>query len=325
MGEIMNNVIRFLVLCLAITAVPGYALAAFPDKPLRLIVPFPPGGGTDTLARILNPKLSEIWGQPVVIDNRGGAQGNVGTAMGARARPDGYTITLVIHGTLAINPHMYGDPGYNPVKDFAAVSGGTENWYVLVTNLNVPVKTLKDVVDVAKSKPGALSFGTSASGPQLAGELFKLTTGTNLVHIPYKGAGPAVIALLANDVGLMISSPAAVVPHVKSGKIRGIAVFSKERTEALPDIPSALEQGYPQMSDVPEWYGFAVPTGTPEAIINALNAGFVVALKDPAVQKSVRVLGMTPSPSTPQEFAKQIRFDYERWGKVVKAAGVKVD
>jgi tripartite-type tricarboxylate transporter receptor subunit TctC len=321
----MQHLIRLFVLCIAAIVLPVYAAATFPDKPLRLIVPFPPGGGTDTLARILNPKLSEIWGQPVVIDNRGGAQGNVGTAIGARARPDGYTITLVIHGTLAINPHMYGDPGYNPTKDFAAVSGGTENWYVLVSHPSVPAKTLKEVADLAKSKPGGLSFGTSASGPQLAGELFKLTTGTNLVHIPYKGAGPAVIALLANDVGLMISSPAAVVPHVKSGKVRGIAVFSKERIEAIPDVPSALEQGYPQMSDVPEWYGFAVPTGTPQAIIAILNAGFVTALKDPAIQKSVRVMGMTPSPSTPQEFAKQIRYDYERWGKVVKEAGVKVD
>ncbi|MBI4192743.1 MAG: tripartite tricarboxylate transporter substrate binding protein [Betaproteobacteria bacterium] len=321
----MKNLIRSFVLCLAITAVPSYAAAPFPERPVRLIVPFPPGGGTDTLARILNKKLSEIWGQPVVIDNRGGAQGNLGTAIGAKARPDGYTVTLVIHGTLTINPHMYSDPGYNPIKDFAAVSGGTENWYVLVANPSVPAKTLKELIDLAKSKPGVLTFGTSASGPQLVGELFKLTTGTNLVHVPYTGAGPAVIALLASDVGLLISSPPAIVPHVKTGKVRAIAVFSKERNEALPDVPSALEQGYPELSDVPEWYGFAVPTGTPEAIINALNAGFVAALKDPAVQKSIRVLGMTPSPSTPQEFAKQIRFDYERWGKIVKAAGVKVD
>jgi len=321
----MKSLIKIFVLCLAMTAAPSYAAAAFPDRPLRLIVVFPPGGGTDTLARILNPKLSEIWGQPVVVDNRGGAQGSVGTAIGARARPDGYTITMVINGTLAINPHMYGDPGYNPLKDFAAVSGGTENWYVLVTNLNVPVKTLKDVADLAKSKPGQLTFGTSASGPQLAGELFKMTTGTNLVHVPYKGAGPAVIALLGGEVGLMISSPAALVPHVKSGKVRGIAVFSKERIEALPDVPSALEQGYPELSDVSEWYGFAVPTGTPQSIINILNAGFVAALKDPAIQKSVRVLGMTPAPSTPEEFAKRIRADYARWGKVVKAAGVKAE
>ena len=321
----MQHLIRSCAVCLAMLVVAGYAAAAFPDKPVRLIVPFPPGGGTDSLARILNKKLSEIWGQPVVIDNRGGAQGNLGTALGAKARPDGYTITLVIHGTLAINPHMYSDTGYNPLKDFAAVTGGTENWYVLVANSSVPSKTLKELADLAKSKPGEVTFATSASGPQLVGELFKLTTGTNLVHVPYKGAGLAVIALLATDVGTMISSPAAIVPHVKSGRVRAIAVFSKERSEALPEVPSALEQGFPELSNVPEWYGFAVPAGTPKAIIAALNAGITAALKDPTSQASIRVLGMTPSPSTPEDFAKQIRFDYERWGKVVKAAGMKVD
>ncbi|MBI4192468.1 MAG: tripartite tricarboxylate transporter substrate binding protein [Betaproteobacteria bacterium] len=321
----MKNLIRSFVLCLAITVVPGYAAAPFPDKPVRLIVPYPPGGGTDTLARILNKKLSEILGQPVVIDNRSGAQGNLGTAIGAKARPDGYTVTLVIQGALAINPHIYSDPGYDPIKDFAAVSRGTEQSQVLSANPNVPAKTLKELIDLAKSKPGVLTLASSAAGPQLVGELFKLTTGTNLLHVPYKGSAPAVIALLSGDVGLLISGSTSVAPHVKTGKVRAIAVFGKERSEALPDVPSALEQGYPELSDIPEWFGFAVPTGTPEAIINALNAGFVAALKDPAVQKSIRVLGLTPSPSTPQEFAKEIRFDYERWGKVVKAVGMKVD
>ena len=322
----MNKRILCLMLgCLSIAGLPALGAAAFPDRPLRLIVPFVPGGGSDGLARIINKKLSDIWGQPVVIDNRPGAQGNVGTALGAKARPDGYTVTLVIHGTLAINPHMYSDPGYDALKDFAAVSRGTTNWYVLVAHPSMPVRTLKEVVELAKAKPGAVTFGASASGPQLVGELFKMTTGTNLVHVPYKGGGQAVIALLGGDTNLMISSPAAIVPHVKSGKARAIAFFSKERNEALPEVPTALEQGFPDVSDVPEWYGFAVPTGTPPAVIKILNAGFVAALTDPENQKSIRVLGMTPSPSTPEEFEKQIRFDYARWGRVVKAAGVKVD
>ena len=321
----MSRLIRILVACLALMVAPGYALAAFPDKPVRLIVPFPPGGGSDTLARILTKKLAEIWGQPVVIENRGGAQGGLGTAVGLKAPPDGYTVTLVVHGALAINPHIYSDPGYDVLKDVAAVSRGTEQAYVLVANPNLPVKTLKELADLAKSKPGVLTFATSGAGPQLVGELFKLTTGTNLLHVPYKGAGPASVALLAGDVDLMISNPTSVVQHVKSGKFRAIAVLGSQRSEALPDVPSALEQGYPALSDIPEWYGFAVPAGTPEAIINTLNAGFVAALKDPEVQKSIRALGTTPSPSTPQEFAAQIRNDYERWGKVVKEAGVKVE
>ena len=322
----MKKHIRYLALtCLAMAALPVYGAAAFPERPIRLIVPFVPGGGTDGLARVSNKKLSEVLRQQVVIDNRPGAQGSVGTALGAKARPDGYTVTLVIHGTLAINPHMYSDVGYDALKDFAAVSRGTTNWYVLVAHPSMPAKTLKDIVDLAKAKPGALTFGTSASGPQLVGELFKMTTGTNLVHVPYKGAGQAVIALLGGENNFMISSPAAIVPHVKSGKARAIVFFSKERNEALPDVPTALEQGFPDVSDVPEWYGFAVPAGTPQTVIKVLNSAFAAALTDPETQKGIRVLGMTPSPSSPEEFMKQIRVDYDRWGKVVKAAGVKAN
>ena len=314
-----------LLVSLTMATAPAFGAAAFPQRPIRMIVPFAPGGGTDALARIINKKLSDVWGQSVVIDNRPGAQGNLGTALGGKARADGYTVTLVIHGTLTINPHMYSDVGYDALRDFAPVSRATTNWYILVAHPNVPVKALKDVVDVAKGKPGTYTFATSASGPQLVGELLKMTTGTNLVHVPYKGAGPAMIAMLGGEVNFMISSPAAVVPHVKTGKVRAIVFFAKERNEALPEVPTALEQGFVDLSDVPEWYGFAVPAGTPPGIIKVLNAGIAAAISDGENQKGIKVLGMTPSPSTPEEFAKQIRFDYERWGKVVKAAGVKVD
>jgi tripartite-type tricarboxylate transporter receptor subunit TctC len=310
--------------CVACVA-PLAGAATFPDKPVRLIVPFPPGGGSDTLARILSKKLQEIWGQPLVIDNRGGAQGSVGTAMGAKAPPDGYTIVLVVHGALAINPFIYDNVGYDVLKDFAPIVRGTEQSYVMVANPNVPVKTMKDVETLARANPGKLTFATSGAGPQLVGELFKLNTKTNLLHVPYKGAGPASVAVLAGETDLMISNPTSAVQHVKAGKLRGIAVLGKERNPQIPDVPSALEAGYPDMSDVPEWYGFAAPAGTPEPIIAKLNADFVQALNDPEVQKSIRALGTTPSPSTPEEFAKQIKFDYERWGKVVKAAGVKAE
>lgn len=310
--------------CAGLFAVPGWS-ATFPDKPVRLIVPFPPGGGSDTLARILAKKMQEIWGQPLVIDNRGGAQGSVGTALGAKAPPDGYTIVLIVQGAMAINPHTYDNVGYDVLKDFAPIVRGTEQSYVLVANPNVPVKTLKDVEALARAKPGKLTFATSGAGPQLVGELFKLTTQTNLLHVPYKGAGPASVAVLAGETDFLISNPTAVVQQIKAGKLRGIAVLGKDRIESIPDVPNAIESGYPALSDIPEWYGFAAPAGTPEPIIAKLNADFVQALNDPEVQKSIRALGTTPSPSTPEEFAKQIKYDYERWGKVVKAAGVKAE
>lgn len=313
-----------LVACIAFAA-PSAGAATFPEKPVRLIVPFPPGGGSDTLARILSKKLQDMWGQPLVVDNRGGAQGSVGTAMGAKATPDGYTIVLIVHGAMAINPHTYDNVGYDVLKDFAPIARATEQSYVLVANPSVPVKTLKDVEDLARQKPGKLTFATSGAGPQLVGELFKLTTKTNLLHVPYKGAGPASLAVLAGETDLLISNPTSVVQNVKAGKLRGIVVLGKDRNESIPEVPNAVESGYPDLSDIPEWYGFAAPAGTPEPIIRKLNADFVAALNDPEVQKSIRALGTTPSPSTPEEFAKQIRFDYERWGKVVKAAGVKAE
>jgi tripartite-type tricarboxylate transporter receptor subunit TctC len=321
----MIRILMTLVLACVAMATPPAGAATFPDKPVRLIVPFPPGGGSDTLARILAKKLQDIWGQPLVIDNRGGAQGSVGTAMGAKAPPDGYTIVLIVHGAMAINPHTYDNVGYDVLRDFAPIVRGTQQSYVLVANPNLPVKTLKDVADLARASPGKLTFATSGAGPQLVGELFKLTTKTNLLHVPYKGAGPATMAVLAAETDFLISNPTSVVQHVKSGKLRGIAVLGKDRIDSIPDVPNAVESGFPDLSDIPEWYGFAAPAGTPEPIIAKLNADFVAALNDPEVQKSIRALGTTPSPSTPEEFAKQIKYDYERWGKVVKAAGVKAE
>jgi tripartite-type tricarboxylate transporter receptor subunit TctC len=297
----------------------------FPDKPVRLVVPFPPGGGSDALARILSKKMPEIWSQPLVIDNRGGTQGSLGTASGIKSAPDGYTITLIVHGAMAINPFIYPNVGYDVTKDFAPVIRGTEQSYILVAHPKVPANTLKEVEALAKKQPGKLTFATSGAGPQLVGELFKLTTKTDLLHVPYKGAGPAVLAVLAGETNFMISNPTAVVPHIKAGKLKAIAVLGKSRNDAIPDVPHALEAGYPALSDIPEWYGFAVPAGTPVAIVNKLNADFARALNSPDVQVAIRNLGTTPSPSTPEEFARQIAFDYERWGRVVREAGVKAE
>ena len=233
------------------------AQPAYPAKSVRIIVPFSPGGGTDAFSRTVGAKLTQAWGQQVIVDNRPGAQGNIGTAVGAKAAPDGYTLTLAYVGTLSINPHLYKNPGFDPLKDFAAISRGTLEAWVLVVHPSLPVHSVKELVALAKQRPGQLTFASSASGTQLVGELFKQATGTRIEHIPYKGAGPAVIDLLAGNVQMMYSNPTAAVPHVKTGRLRGLAVTGRKRLEALPELITGVEAGYPQL-DVLGWYGIVV-------------------------------------------------------------------
>src|SRR3982751_4315506 len=212
-GNFMQRWLKALVL--SVVFAPFSAIAAdYPDKAVRLIVPFPPGGGTDTLGRVLGAKLAEQWGQQVIIDNRAGAQGNIGTSIGAKAAPDGYTITLGHQGALTINPHMYSNPGYDTLRDFAPVTEATEMAFLLVVHPALPVRSMKELEALAKRNPGQLTFASTSSGPQMAGELFRLTTKTNMLHVPYKGAGPAIIDLLAGNVSIMFSNPTGAVPHV---------------------------------------------------------------------------------------------------------------
>ena len=320
----MKRLFNRWIACLFV-ALSAAASAAFPEKPVRIIVAFPPGGGTDALTRILSVELGKIWNQQVIVDNRPGAQGNIGTLMGVKAPPDGYTITLAHQGVFTINPYIYSNIGFDPVKDLLPITRATEQPFVVVTNPNLPARTLKDLVELAKKQPGKLTFASSASGPQMAGEMFKLASGTSLLHVAYKGAGPAIIDLLGGQVDMMFANPASASPHVKSGKLRALVVFGKKRIDAMPEVPTAAESGYPQLGETPEWYGYAVPVGTPQAIINQLNTDFIAALRTPEAQKSIQTLGLTASPSTPEEFARQIKADNEAWGKVVKAAGVKAE
>lgn len=320
----MKFLLNVLFLAIACADAPGFA-QGFPDRPVRLIVPFPPGGGTDGFGRILGAKLTESWGQQVIIDNRGGAQGNIGTALGARAAPDGYTLTLAHQGALTINPHLYSKPGYDTLRDFAGVSRGTDMAFILVVHPSLPVKTMKDLALLAKQNPGKLTFASTSSGPQMAGELFRLTTGTDMLHIPYKGGGPATIDLLAGHVAIMFANPTATVPHVKSGKLRALGVMGPKRNEALPEVPTAIEAGYPDLGNVIEWYGVVVPAATPREIIARLNTSVVQAINSPDVFRRITSLGQTPVTSTPEEFDGWIRSEFERWGKVVKASGAKAD
>ena len=321
----MKRLLATLVVLCAYATPFAYAAESYPGKAVRLIVPFPPGGGTDGLARILGAKLSEFWGQQVIIDNRGGAQGNIGTALGAKAAPDGYTITLGHQGALTINPHLYSNPGYDALRDFAPVTKATEMAFILVVHPALPVRTMKELETLAKRNPGKLTFASTSAGPQMAGELFRLTTKTDMVHVPYKGGGPAVIDLLAGHVAIMFSNPTATVPHVLAGKLRALGVMDTKRNPALPNVPTALESGYTDLRSVIEWYGIVAPAATPREIVMRLNADIHRAMKSPDVLKRVTGLGQTPVASTPEEFGELMRTEHERWGRVVKASGAKAD
>jgi tripartite-type tricarboxylate transporter receptor subunit TctC len=320
----MRNIVGAALLLSACVATPALA-ADFPEKAVRFVVPFPPGGGTDALARILAGKLTESWGQQVIIDNRGGAQGSLGTALGAKAAPDGYTIVLGHSGALVINPHMYNNPGYDTLKDFAPVTRGTEMPYVLVVHPSVPAKSMTELAQLAKQHPGKLTFASTSAGPQLMGELFRLMTKTDMVHVPYKGAGPAVIDLLGGHVGIMFTVPTSVNPHIRGGKLRALSVSGMKREESLPDVPTMTEAGFKDFGDAREWYGIVAPAGTPADALSKLNAALTRALSAPDVHKRLQPLAQKPVPGTAAEFGDYIRTQYVLWGKVVKATGAKAE
>jgi len=322
----MKTILVALALCLATGAALGAAGQAYPERPIRLIVPFPPGGGTDTdtFSRIIGARLGETLGQPLIIDNRGGAQGNIGTALGSRAAPDGYTITFAFVGNFSINPHLYDKPGFDTLRDFVAIGRGTEDAWVLVVHPSVKVTTADELAALARQYPGKLSNGSPSSAGQLLVDIFAMAAKAKIVHVHYKGAGPALIDLISGQVHLSFPNPAGVMPHIRSGKLRAVMVSSGRRHVSLPDVPHAMEAGYPDL-DLTSWYGFAAPTGTPRAIVNRLNAEIVSALKHPETLKRLTGAGQFASPSTPEEFQEQIRRDHARWGKAAKATGAKVE
>ncbi|MDO8694437.1 MAG: tripartite tricarboxylate transporter substrate binding protein [Sheuella sp.] len=322
----MINWFRICVLAIVCSAFFGiaHAQAEFkPTAPVKIIVAFPPGGGTDAVSRILAERLTELWRQQVVVENKAGAQGNIGTAFASKAPADGYTMMIAHQGVLTVNPHLYKDMGFDPFKDIVPVARVTQQPFVLVAHPSVPAKNLKELEALAKSRPGKLNYGSSATGPQLAVELFKYSTGTDLMHIAYKGAGPAVVDLLGGNIDLLVANPTSVAQHVKSGKLNAIVLFGKDPVSVLPGVPTAIDAGYPILSDIPEWYGLAVPGGTPEKIVAQLNHDINLVLNDPAVKKRISDLGLNASPTTPADFSQQIRRDYDRWGELIKKADIK--
>ena len=308
----------------AVLALSALAASAqtFPVRPVRFIVPFVPGGGTDTFARILGTRLSETWGQQMIVDNRPGAQGNIGTVLGAKAPPDGYTLTLAFVGTLAINPHLYHPAGFDPLKDFVAVSRGTTEPWVFSVNSAFQAKDVKELIAMAKRTPGKLTFGSGSSGSQLAGELFKLAAGVNLLHVPYKGTAPAVADVLGGNINMATSVPTSVVGHVKSGRLRALLVTGAQRNEMMPGVPHAVEAGLPELN-VTSWYGVVMPSAVSRPLLQKLNADVAGALGTKEVRERLAAAGLNAAPSTSAEFQAEIRRDHAVWGKVVKAVNLK--
>ena len=303
----------------------AWAQEAWPSRPIRFILPFPPGGGTDILGRLIAERLSAGLGQPVVTENRGGAGGNVGAEAAARSAPDGYTIVLVAP-SLAISPTLYSKINYDPVKDFAPVSLVATVPNVMITQASLPVLTLQDFIAFAKAKPGTLNFGSGGAGTSnhLAGELFNLVTGAKLVHIPYKGVNLAMQDVLAGNVHLVFIGIPAAAPHIKAGKLKALALVAPQRSSALPDVPTVAEAGLRDF-EVTTWYGVLAPAGTSRTIVNRLNLELVKIMHSPELKEKLAATGTEPHTSTPEEFAAYIKSEIAKWGDVVRKAGVKAD
>jgi tripartite-type tricarboxylate transporter receptor subunit TctC len=297
----------------------------YPSRPVRVIVPFPPGGGTDIFARIAAQKLSESLGQQFYIENIAGAAGNVGTGQAARARPDGYTV-LFAFGSFVVNPNIYAKTPYDPQKDFAPVTLAVVATTALVVNPAVPATSVKDLVALIKANPGKYNYASGGVGaqPHLVGEQLRLSLGLDLVHVPFGGAGPANASVVAGHTPIGFASLASAAPYVKDGTLRALAVTSKTRSQSLPDVPTMAEAGYPNIEG-DSWVGVLVPAGTPKEVITTLHREVVKIIALPDMKDHLVTLGFDPVGSTPEEFARRITAEIETWGKVIRAANIKAE
>ena len=308
---------------LALLLLPASAAAQdFPSKPIKLIVPFPAGGPNDIIARVVGQRMSELIKQPVVIDNRGGQGGVLGTDAVAKAQPDGYTIGIVSASSLVINPYMEKVP-YDVVKDFAPITLVVTVPEMLVVASNVPANNMAELVALAKAQPGKLNFASAGLGglPHLAGELFKLTAKIDVVHVPYRGAAPAINDLLGQQVQMTFLDLPVILPHIKAGSLRPIALGARERAPTAPDVPTTAEVGMPDLL-IENWYGMIAPAATPPAIVAALNKLASAAMADPAVKEKLANQGLTLAGDTPEHFREFIASEAAKWAKVIKDAGL---
>jgi tripartite-type tricarboxylate transporter receptor subunit TctC len=320
---------RILLFVLACTAALPVALpvhAQYPAKPIRFIIPFPPGGGTDTNSRALTQRIAKNTGWTFVMDNKPGAGGNIGADLVAKSPPDGYTILMGALSTHAVNPSLYAKMPYDAVKDFAPITLLAVTPNVLVVNATLPVNSVKDLIAYAKANPGKLSFGSGSNGSagHLAGELFKVDTGTDIIHVPYKGGAPATQALLAGDTQFMFDNLANAMPQVKAGKLKALAVTTAERSKLAPDLPTMAEAGLPGF-DISTWFGLLAPAGTPADVVARIQQETAKAMATPAMKERLLAQGAIPSGMTPADFVKFIDAETKKWAGVVKASGAKVD
>lgn len=315
-------------LALATLAFPHLALAQdnWPNKPIRLVVPFTPGGVTDTSGRLIAEHLGKRLSQQVVVDNKPGASGNIGTGQVATSAADGYTLLLGFDGTLVINPHVFAKVPFDTLKDFAPVGKIGDATLILVANPEVPAKTLTELIALSKTQAGGLSYGTSGTGgtPHIAGELLKARSGANLTHIPYKGGGQALTDVIGGSIPLVYTAVAGAHGHVKSGKLKAIAVSSAKRSSSLPETPTFAESGLADFV-VNSWVGILAPAKTPSTVLDRLTLELNAVLNDPVVREKLQVLGIEASPGSADQFREEIKRDLTRYAQVVKTSGIRLD
>jgi tripartite-type tricarboxylate transporter receptor subunit TctC len=308
---------------------PGAGTASaqtFPDRPVKIVVPFPPGGSTDAVARIMAEGATGELGVTVVVDNRAGAGGNIGTAAVAKSAPDGYTLSLCTIGTCAINPSLYANTGYDLARDFAPVFlvGGTMN--VVTVHPSVPAKTIQELIALARAKPGGLTYASSGVGSSnhLTPEWLKLLAKIDMVHVPYKGSGPAIIDLVGGQVQMFVDNEPSIVPQIKAGKVRALAVTGPQRSKQLPDVPTMEEAGFKGFIVEP-WWGFLAPARTPRPVIERLNAAFNAAIEKPRVRQRLEEVGLRVVGGPPQRLGDQIRTETAKWAEVIKANNIRAE
>ncbi|MEP9379975.1 tripartite tricarboxylate transporter substrate binding protein [Aquabacter sp. CN5-332] len=305
----------------------GAAMAQeYPTRPIKLIVPFAPGGGADAVARIVAQRVSEPLGQPVVVENRTGAAAIIGTLAVAKAEPDGYTLLLGQSGPISINPAVYKDLKYDPIKDFAPITRLTNYPYIMVTNNDFPAKNVQELVAQAKAKPGAVTYGSYGIGGanHLVALMFEKAAGIKMLHVPYRGTAPAVTDLIGGQLNLVFSDPFSALPNVRSGKLRALAVTGKDRSPVAPEVPTVAESGYPGF-DAVGWHGILAPAGTSPAIVNKLNAAIVKVLADPETKALLAAQATEAVGDTPQQFETFIKDDIAKWSAIAKEANVVVE
>lgn len=312
--------------CVGAFSAASVAAQTYPSKPVKMIVPFEPGGATDILARLLSAELTTLLGQQFVVENRSGAGGNIGSNLVAKGAPDGYLLLFGAAGNIAINPSLFKNMPYDPVSDLTAIAPMASTMNVLVVNPNVSAKSVTELINLAKQQPGKLTFASSGNGStiHLSGEMFKMMAGIDILHVPYRGSAPAMVDLVGGRTDMMIDNLPSALPRIQSGALRALGVTASARSKALPDTPTIAEAGLPGF-EATSWFGVFAPAKTPQSVIDTLNKGISEALRVPAVLARIQTMGAEPMLMTSDAFGQLIRSDIDKWRKVIKAAGVSVD